>query len=138
MPSTEKLDSHRKALTVNLDASTFTSFAESGAGQDAARWFLDVGGASATVGKSIFGYDKEVNDSLSRTGCRYPSRQRLESMLETEWRQLLNQLDKTRGSNTCFLSFVDTVSARNCAETSDCHGGVGLRFNCIHASGGES
>jgi hypothetical protein len=131
MPSTEKLDSHRKALTVNLDASTFASFGESGAGQDAARWFLDVGGASATVGKSIFAY------SLSGTGYRYLSRQGLESMLETEWRQLLNQLDKTRGSNTCFL-FVDTVSARNCAETSDCHGGVGLRFNCIHASGGES
>jgi hypothetical protein len=36
MPSTEKLDTHRKALTVNLDASTFGSFAEIGAGQEVA------------------------------------------------------------------------------------------------------
>ena len=31
MTSTEKLDTHRQALTVNLDASTFGSFAEIGA-----------------------------------------------------------------------------------------------------------
>ena len=28
MPSTEKLDTHRKALTVNLDGSTFGCFAD--------------------------------------------------------------------------------------------------------------
>jgi hypothetical protein len=32
MPSTEKLDTHQKALTLNLDASAFGSFAEIGAG----------------------------------------------------------------------------------------------------------
>jgi hypothetical protein len=62
--STEKLDTHRKALTVNLDASTFGSFAEIGAGQEVVRWFLLVGGASGTVAKSISAYDKEVSDSL--------------------------------------------------------------------------
>ena len=40
MPSTEKLDTHRKALTLNLDTSKFGSFAEVGAGQKVARWFL--------------------------------------------------------------------------------------------------
>jgi len=128
MPSTEKLDTHRKALTVNLDASTFGSFAEIGAGQEVARWFLVVGGASGTVAKSISAYDKEVSDSLYGTGSRYVSRQRLESMLETEWAQLLNQLDKTRGPETRFFSFVDTVSARNYAGTNDSQGWVGLRF----------
>jgi len=49
MPSTEKLDSHQKALTLNLNPSTFGSFAEIGAGQEVARWFLVVGGASGTV-----------------------------------------------------------------------------------------
>ena len=53
MPSTEKLDTHRKALTLNLDTSKFGSFAEVGAGQEVARWFLAVGGASGTVAKSI-------------------------------------------------------------------------------------
>ncbi len=33
MPSTQKLDTHHKALTINLDVSTFGSFAEIGAGQ---------------------------------------------------------------------------------------------------------
>ncbi len=128
MPSAEKLDPHRKALSLNLDTSKFGSFAEIGAGQEVARWFLVVGGASGTVAKSVSAYDKEVSDSLYGTGSRYVSRQRLESMLETEWSQLLRQLDKTRGSETRFFSFVDTVSARNYAGTNDSHGWVGLRF----------
>jgi hypothetical protein len=40
MPSIEQLDTHRKALTVNLDAFTFDSFAEIDAGREVARWFL--------------------------------------------------------------------------------------------------
>src|SRR5260370_7665424 len=62
MPSAQKLDTHHKALTVNLDTSTFGSFAEIGAGQEVARWFLLVGGASGTVAKTISAYDKEVSD----------------------------------------------------------------------------
>jgi hypothetical protein len=42
MTCTEKLDTHGKALTLNLDASTFGSFAEIGAGQEVVRWFLVV------------------------------------------------------------------------------------------------
>src|ERR1700675_3144564 len=117
MPSTEKLDTHRKALTVNLDASTFGSFAEIGAGQEVARWFLFVGGASGTVAKSISAYDKEVSDSLYGTGSRYVSKRRLEAMLDNEWAQLLTQLENTHGPQTRFFSFVDTVSARNFAGT---------------------
>jgi hypothetical protein len=49
MPSTEKLDTHRKALSVNLDASTFGSLAEIGAGQEVTRWFLVVGGLCIQV-----------------------------------------------------------------------------------------
>jgi hypothetical protein len=128
MPSNEKLDTHRKALTLNLDPSTFGSFAEIGAGQEVARWFLVVGGASGTVAKTISAYDKEVSDDLYGSGSRYVSKQRLEAMLDNEWAQLLNQLDKTRGAHTRFFSFVDTVSARNFAGTNDSHGWVGLRF----------
>ena len=128
MPSTEKLDTHHKALTVNLDPSTFGSFAEIGAGQEVARWFLVVGGASGTVAKTISAYDKEVSDDLYGSGSRYVSKQRLEAMLGNEWAQLLTQLQKTRGSHTRFFSFVDTVSARNFAGTNDPHGWIGLRF----------
>jgi len=128
MPSTEKLDTHHKALTLNLDPSKFGSFAEIGAGQEVARWFLVVGGASSTVAKTISAYDKEVSDDLYGSGSRYVSRQRLEAMLEHEWSELLAQLSKTRGPQTRFFSFVDTVSARNFAGTNDPHGWVGLRF----------
>jgi len=128
MPSVEKLDTRRKALILNLDPFIFGSFAEIGAGQEVARWFLIVGGASGTVAKTISAYDKEVSDDLYGSGSRYVSRQRLEAMLENEWAQLLSQLEKTRGSQTRFFSFVDTVSARNYAGTNDSHGWIGLRF----------
>jgi len=128
MPSTEKRDTHHKALTLNLDASAFGSFAEIGAGQEVARWFLVVGGASGTVAKTISAYDKEVSDDLYGSGSRYVSRQRLEAMLDHEWSQLLTQLSKTRGPQTRFFSFVDTVSARNFAGTNEPHGWMGLRF----------
>jgi hypothetical protein len=128
MPSAEKLDTHHKALTFNLDTSTFGSFAEIGAGQEVARWFLLVGGASGTVAKTISAYDKEVSDDLYGSGSRYVSKQRLEAMLDNEWTQLLTQLNKTRGPQTRFFCFVDTVSARNFAGTNDAHGWIGLRF----------
>src|SRR5882724_10532571 len=49
-------------------------------------------------------------------------------MLDNEWTQLLTQLSKTRGQQTRFFCFVDTVSARNFAGTNDAHGWIGLRF----------
>jgi hypothetical protein len=128
MPSAQKLDTHHKALTLNLDISTFGSFAEIGAGQEVARWFLLVGGASGTVAKTISAYDKEVSDDLYGSGSRYVSKQRLGAMLDNEWTQLLTQLSKTRGQQTRFFCFVDTVSARNFAGTNDSHGWIGLRF----------
>jgi hypothetical protein len=124
----EKRGTHQKALTINLDATAFGSFAEIGAGQEVARWFLRVGGASGTVAKTISAYDKEVSDDLYGSGTRYVSKARLQAMLDNEWAQLLSQLQATRGATTRFFSFVDTVSARNYSGTNDCHGWVGLRF----------
>jgi len=128
MPASERLDTHQKALNLNLDPSKFGSFAEIGAGQEVARWFLAVGAASGTVAKTISAYDKEVSDDLYGPGVRYVSKERLEAMLDSEWAQLLKQLQKTRGPQTRFFSFVDTVSARNFAGTNEPHGWVGLRF----------
>ena len=128
MASNELQDTHHKALTINLDESMFGSFAEIGAGQEVARWFLTVGGASGTVAKTISAYDKEVSDDLYGSGTRYVSKARLQAMLETEWQQLLAQLNEDRGLKTRFFSFVDTIAARNFAGTNDAHGWVGLRF----------
>jgi hypothetical protein len=128
MATPEKLDTHQKALSINLDTTIFGSFAEIGAGQEVARWFLRVGGASGTVAKTISAYDKEVSDDLYGAGTRYVSKPRLQAMLENEWEQLLGQLRDSRGATSKFFSFVDTISARNFAGTNDCHGWVGLRF----------
>jgi hypothetical protein len=128
MALTEKLNTHQKALRINLDLTSYGSFAEIGAGQEVARWFLVVGGASGTVAKSISAYDKNVSDDLYGTGARYVSKERLKAMLDSEWGQLIKQLAKSRGSDTRFFSFVDTISARNYAGTNEPHGWVGLRF----------
>ena len=128
MASTENPNTHQKALRINLDATSYGSFAEIGAGQEVVRWFLVVGGASGTVAKSISAYDKEVSDDLYGSGARYVSKERLQAMLDSEWTQLINQLNKSRGSNTRFFSFVDTISARNYAGTNEPHGWVGMRF----------
>lgn len=136
MASTEKLNTHQKALKINLDPTSYGSFAEIGAGQEVARWFLVVGGASGTVAKSISAYDKEVSDDLYGASVRYVSKDRLEAMLASEWTQLINQLNKSRGSDTRFFSFVDTISARNYAGTNEPHGWIGLRFQL--QPGGQS
>ena len=128
MAPTESLNTNQKALGINLDPSSYGSFAEIGAGQEVVRWFLVVGGASGTVAKSISAYDKEVSDDLYGSGARYVSGERLQAMLDSEWEQLINQLNKSRGSTTRFFSFVDTISARNYAGTNEAHGWVGLRF----------
>jgi hypothetical protein len=128
MDTSDKLGTPQKALLINLDATVFGSFAEIGAGQEVARWFLRVGGASGTVAKTISAYDKEVSDDLYGAGTRYVSKPRLQAMLDSEWEQLLGQLQATRGATTKFFAFVDTISARNFSGTNDCHGWVGLRF----------
>jgi hypothetical protein len=128
MASTENLGTHQKALGINLDPTSYGSFAEIGAGQEVARWFLVVGGASGTVAKSISAYDKEVSDDLYGFGVRYVSKERLQAMLDNEWTQIVNQLNKSRGSEARFFAFVDTISARNYAGTNEAHGWVGLRF----------
>ena len=128
MASTEKLGTHQKALGINLDRTSYGSFAEIGAGEEVVRWFLVVGGASGTVAKSISAYDKEVSDDLYGSGARYVSKERLEAMLDSEWTQIVNQLNKSRGSEARFFCFVDTISARNYAGTNEPHGWIGLRF----------
>ena len=125
---TETLDTHRRALAVNLDLSTYGTFAEIGAGQEVARWFLQVGGAAGTVAQTICAYDMAVSDAIYGKAGRYVSRDRLVEMLDHEYDALLSRLGSARGSKTRFFVFADTVSARNYAGTNECHGWLGLRF----------
>ena len=61
----------QKALALNLDATTYGTFAEIGGGQEVARWFVSVGGAAGTVAKTISAYDMGdylVGSEGERTG----------------------------------------------------------------------
>jgi len=85
-------NTRQKALALNLEATTYGTFAEIGAGQEVARWFFSVGGAAGTVAKTISAYDMAVSTELYGSAQRYVSRQRLESMLEREFAQLVDRL----------------------------------------------
>jgi len=125
---TENLATHNRALEVNLDPKVFGTFAEIGAGQEVARWFLRVGGAAGTVAKTISAYDMKFSDEIYGKGTRYVSRGRLLSMLDREAALLRERLDEPRGADTQFFVFADTVAARNHAGTNECHGWMGIRF----------
>src|ERR1700733_6791577 len=122
------IDTHNKALKINLDNRFYGTLAEIGAGQEVIRWFFRVGGAAGTIAKSISAYDMEVSDAIYGRCDRYVCRARLESMLTYEHELNLKRLRETRGDTTAFFTFADTVSARNYQGTNECHGWMGVRF----------
>jgi hypothetical protein len=71
-----QLNTHQKALSINLDASRYGTFAEIGAGQQVARWFFKVGGAAGTISKSMSAYDTAVSDAICGACARNVSRGR--------------------------------------------------------------
>ena len=119
---------HQKALQINLDQGTYGAFAEIGAGQEVARWFFRVGGASGTVAKSMSAYDMQVSDAIYGHAERYVCEQRLRTMLEHEWNLLIERLDAGRGEQCRFFVFANTVAIRNYAGTNEAHGWMGIRF----------
>src|SRR5213596_3646118 len=120
-------DTHARALAINLDPSIYGTFAEIGAGQEVARWFLTVGAASGTVAQTISAYDKTFSDSEYGRGTRYVSRERLLAMLDHEYRLLLERLNEPRGQRTRFFVFADTIAARNYLGDNQQHGWLGMR-----------
>ena len=123
-----KMTTHEKALRINLDPLRYGSFAEIGAGQEVARWFFRVGGAAASIAKSISAYDMAVSDAIYGRSKRYVSRERLQSMLDYEHNLNLERLRPSRGNTTAFFTFADTVSARNFQGTNECHGWMGVKY----------
>src|SRR5438132_7528803 len=104
-----KLDTHQKALQINLDPTKYGTFVEIGAGQELARWFFRVGGASGTIAKTMSAYDMTISDAIYGPCDRYVSRQRLQSMLDREFALLLERLNEKRGAATRFFVFANTI-----------------------------
>ena len=130
-------DTHGKALSLNLEGRVYGTFAEIGAGQEVARWFLSVGAASGTVAKTICAYDKKISDEIYGAGTRYVSKERLVAMLDREYNLLLDRLGPTRGKDARFFVFADTVATRNFHGTNEPHGWVGIRFQAEPGIGAE-
>jgi hypothetical protein len=124
----EAIDTHSKALKINLDPRWYGTFAEIGAGQEVVRWFFRVGGAAGTIAKSISAYDMKVSDAIYGHAERYVSRGRLQAMLDHEFELDIERLAKDRGDNTSFFAFADTVVARSYRGGKEFHGWMGIKF----------
>lgn len=122
------LDTRHKALALNLDAKTYGSIAEIGAGQEVARWFFKVGGAAGTVAKTISAYDMAISDGVYGPAKRYVSRERLGAMLDREYLQLSDQLRQKKGDGKCFFAFANTVATRRFGSPEYGRGWIGIRF----------
>jgi hypothetical protein len=124
----KSLDPIQKAFNINLDNKIYGTFAEIGAGQEVARHFFRAGGAAGTIAKSMSAYDMAVSDDIYGKSGRYVSQERVDTMLDHEFEQLTDRLGPTRGKDTCFFAFADTVAARSFKYHADCHGWLGVRF----------
>jgi hypothetical protein len=115
-------------MAINRDGARFGTFAEIGGGQEVVRWFFRAGGASSTVAKSISAYDKVVSDSLYGPATHFVSRERLEAMLDHEWKRLMEREDQIRGEKSAFFVFADTVATHSRSRHQDGQGWMGVRF----------
>ncbi|HWM23464.1 MAG TPA: TonB-dependent receptor [Chthoniobacterales bacterium] len=119
---------NKKAFQINLDEKKYGTFAEIGAGQEVARRFFHVGGASGTVAKTMSAYDMTFSDAIYGTADRYVSRNRLQTMLDHEYNLLIERLDQKLGNERTFFVFADTVAARSFKQHNESHGWLGVRF----------
>jgi len=117
-----------KALKINLDARKYGTFAEIGAGQEVARWFFHAGKAAGTIAKTISAYDMAISDGIYGPTQHYVSRQRLEAMLDHEFKRLVDRLDQTRGERTSFFVFADTSATQTHSRRPAGHSWLGVRF----------
>src|SRR5881398_4259394 len=119
---------NKKAFQINLDPKKYGTFAEIGAGQEVARRFFHVGGASGTIAKTMSAYDMTFSDAIYGPTDRYVSRKRLQTMLDREYSLLIERLDEKLGHQRTFFVFADTVAARSFKQHNEAHGWLGVRF----------
>jgi hypothetical protein len=124
------LDPRQKALQINLDARTYGSFAEIGAGQEVAALFFKAGAASGTIAKTISAYDMTFSDAIygPEESGRYVCESRLMKMLSREYTLIEKRLKGVRPAETLFFAFADTVVGLNYNKTNKGHGWMGIRF----------
>lgn len=130
-------DIHQKALSINLDKSQYGTIAEIGAGQETAGWFFRVGGAAGTIAKAMSAYDMTFSDSIYGKSPRYVSRERLNAMLDHEYKLIIDRLGESKGPESNFFAFANTVASRSYSRDADGQGWIGVKFQtspCSEAS----
>ncbi len=130
MKKDEHLSTKRKALDINLTSDIYGTLAEIGGGQEVARAFFQAGGASGTIAKSISAYDKTFSDHLYNKNQpgRYVSEERLNLMLNQEYKELDEVLHQEKSQASRFFAFADTVETLNYAKSNRGHGWLGVKF----------
>ena len=109
----EMIDTHSKALRVNLDPRWYGTFAEIGAGQEVVRWFFRVGGGAGTIAKSISAYDMTSERRHLRAGRTLRLARPAAGDARSRVRPDIERLGHDRGDNTSFFAFADTVVAHS-------------------------
>lgn len=121
-------DTYQKALAFNMDKAPYGTIAEIGAGQETSRWFFKVGGAAASIAKTMSAYDMKFSDAIYGPCQRYVSRERLQAMLDKEYKLVIDRLDLLRGSECTFYAFANTVSTYSYTQQRAGNGWLGIRF----------
>jgi len=119
-----------KALRINLNEHIYGTFAEIGAGQEVARHFFRVGGASGTIAKTISAYDKNFSDNIygEDEDGRYVTETRLTKMLDHEMKLLENRIPRSENPNKMFFTYANTVTTIDFAKKYKGHGWMGIRY----------
>lgn len=60
--------------------------------------------------------------------CRYVTRDRVQAMLDYEYLQCNLTLRNSRGKDTSFFAFADTVVAKAFNRKNECHGWLGIKY----------
>ena len=115
-----------KSVHINIDSQYYGSIAEIGGGQETARHLFQAGGASNTVAKTISAYDKSFSDHFYNQGApsRYVAEDRLEKMVDYEYKELLKILDDKIDQK--FFAFANTVETLNYSKTNQGNGWLGM------------
>ena len=133
----EFVTTNKKALSINHDKDHYGTFVEIGAGQEVARHFFQVGKASNTIAKTMSAYDMTFSDAIYGSDERYVSESRLCKMLDHEFELLTQRLGKTRGKESLFFVFANTMAIGSLTKKNRVsHGWLGVRFQI--APGGQA
>jgi len=129
-PFENKPSIEAKALRINLNNHIYGTFAEIGAGQEVARHFFRVGGASGTIAKTISAYDRYFSDTIygEEDDGRYVTETRLNRMLDHEMRLLENRIPEDKQENKLFFTLANTVATIDFAKKFKGHGWMGIRY----------